>query len=76
MKQRRKNPKGKPPSDEEDESSSIAIRGTIGYIPPEYGAGGGVSTQGDIYMDQMTERMDIKDVLKELHSIKAIYLQA
>ncbi|PIA37153.1 hypothetical protein AQUCO_03000017v1, partial [Aquilegia coerulea] len=135
-----------------DESRSIAIRGTIGYIPPEYGAVGGVSTQGDIYsygicllemftgkkpthqmfkdgvslhdytklalphrvmeiidvhlladdthsgnidlvnrgreclsliirigvacsVPLMNERMNIKDVLKDLHSIKAKYLQ-
>ncbi|PIA45314.1 hypothetical protein AQUCO_01700685v1 [Aquilegia coerulea] len=31
------------------ETSSIAIRGTIGYIPPEYGTGAEVSTQGDVY---------------------------
>ncbi|KAL5714249.1 hypothetical protein ACHQM5_016236 [Ranunculus cassubicifolius] len=31
------------------DTSSISIRGTIGYIPPEYGAGGKVSTQGDVY---------------------------
>ncbi|KAL1308043.1 hypothetical protein AAHE18_17G078000 [Arachis hypogaea] len=30
-------------------ASSSAIKGTIGYIPPEYGAGGPVSPQGDIY---------------------------
>ncbi|ONK66529.1 uncharacterized protein A4U43_C06F9140 [Asparagus officinalis] len=33
----------------EDSSSSIAIRGTIGYVPPEYGAGAEVSTSGDVY---------------------------
>ncbi|XP_027939890.1 probable LRR receptor-like serine/threonine-protein kinase At3g47570 [Vigna unguiculata] len=32
-----------------DEVSSSAIRGTIGYVPPEYGAGRGVSTKGDMY---------------------------
>ncbi|AQK53601.1 LRR receptor-like serine/threonine-protein kinase EFR [Zea mays] len=29
--------------------SSIGIKGTIGYIPPEYGGGGHVSTSGDVY---------------------------
>ncbi|XP_027941329.1 probable LRR receptor-like serine/threonine-protein kinase At3g47570 [Vigna unguiculata] len=32
-----------------DQVSSSAIRGTIGYVPPEYGTGCGVSTKGDIY---------------------------
>ncbi|KAJ3679100.1 hypothetical protein LUZ60_017111 [Juncus effusus] len=32
-----------------DSQSSVGIRGSIGYIPPEYGAGGAVSTWGDVY---------------------------
>ncbi|KAJ1426374.1 Serine/threonine-protein kinase, active site [Sesbania bispinosa] len=32
-----------------DQVSSSAIKGTIGYVPPEYGAGGTVTPQGDIY---------------------------
>ncbi|KAJ1426375.1 Serine-threonine/tyrosine-protein kinase, catalytic domain [Sesbania bispinosa] len=32
-----------------DQVSSSAIKGTIGYVPPEYGAGGPVTPQGDIY---------------------------
>lgn len=30
-------------------SSSTGIRGTVGYVAPEYGMGGEVSAQGDIY---------------------------
>ncbi|KAL5730805.1 hypothetical protein ACHQM5_003596 [Ranunculus cassubicifolius] len=133
------------------ETSLIAVRGTIGYIPPEYGMGAEVSKQGDVYsygilllemftgkrptdhmfkdglnlheyckaatshrvfdiidtslsheatrnvsptsvnpikeclnaiveigiacsMEHMDERMDIKQVLKELHSIKKVFL--
>ncbi|XXG71810.1 hypothetical protein AAC387_Pa07g1050 [Persea americana] len=33
----------------QNQTSSTGIKGTIGYIPPEYGMGGGVSTFGDIY---------------------------
>lgn len=30
-------------------SSSVGLKGTIGYIPPEYGGGGHASTSGDVY---------------------------
>ncbi|KAL5719808.1 hypothetical protein ACHQM5_012545 [Ranunculus cassubicifolius] len=36
-------------SSNEYEASSISLRGTIGYIPPEYGMSAEVSTQGDVY---------------------------
>lgn len=29
--------------------SSMTIKGSIGYIPPEYGAGGALCTRGDVY---------------------------
>ncbi|TVU46647.1 hypothetical protein EJB05_06196, partial [Eragrostis curvula] len=32
-----------------NESSSFVIKGTIGYVPPEYGSGSEVSTDGDVY---------------------------
>ncbi|CAL4905016.1 unnamed protein product [Urochloa decumbens] len=33
----------------EESTTSIGIKGTIGYIPPEYGMDGNVSIQGDVY---------------------------
>ncbi|KAJ9160279.1 hypothetical protein P3X46_025693 [Hevea brasiliensis] len=33
----------------QDQTSSIGIRGTIGYVPPEYGIGGEPTTYGDVY---------------------------
>ncbi|XP_028119296.1 probable LRR receptor-like serine/threonine-protein kinase At3g47570 [Camellia sinensis] len=30
-------------------SSTLGLKGSIGYIPPEYGIGEGVSTKGDVY---------------------------
>nr|AMM42836.1 LRR-RLK [Vernicia fordii] len=32
-----------------NQSSSVGVRGTIGYTPPEYGVGSKVSTYGDTY---------------------------
>ncbi|XP_058744867.1 probable LRR receptor-like serine/threonine-protein kinase At3g47570 [Vicia villosa] len=32
-----------------DQVDSSTIKGTIGYVPPEYGAGGPVTPEGDIY---------------------------
>ncbi|KAA3481824.1 putative LRR receptor-like serine/threonine-protein kinase [Gossypium australe] len=32
-----------------NESSSLGLRGTIGYAPPEYGMGSKLSTNGDVY---------------------------
>ncbi|XP_058181794.1 putative receptor-like protein kinase At3g47110 isoform X2 [Rhododendron vialii] len=32
-----------------EETNSVAIKGSIGYVAPEYGVGGKISTQGDVY---------------------------
>ncbi|KAJ8759168.1 hypothetical protein K2173_004175 [Erythroxylum novogranatense] len=36
-------------SNKSNQSSSIGIKGTIGYAPPEYGMGSEVTTYGDVY---------------------------
>ncbi|BAT81128.1 hypothetical protein LR48_Vigan07g061600 [Vigna angularis] len=54
-----------------DEVSSFAIRGTVGYVPPEYGTGCRVSTKGDIYsygilvLEMVTGRRPIDAVFGE-----------
>ncbi|WOG85387.1 hypothetical protein DCAR_0104575 [Daucus carota subsp. sativus] len=33
----------------QSQMSSTGVRGTIGYVPPEYGMGGEISAEGDVY---------------------------
>ncbi|CAN1187576.1 Probable LRR receptor-like serine/threonine-protein kinase At3g47570 [Linum perenne] len=67
------------PSSSADPSlSSIGIKGTVGYAPPEYGMGNEVSIQGDVYsygvllLEMFTGRRPIDETFREglsLHNI-------
>ncbi|CAN1187567.1 Probable LRR receptor-like serine/threonine-protein kinase At3g47570 [Linum perenne] len=59
-------------------SSSIFIKGTVGYAPPEYGMGNKVSLQGDVYsygillLEMFTGRRPTEETFREglnLHNI-------
>ncbi|CAN1321043.1 Probable LRR receptor-like serine/threonine-protein kinase At3g47570 [Linum perenne] len=63
---------------ENPSSSSIGIKGTVGYAPPEYGMGNGISMLGDVYsygillLEMFTGRRPTEETFKEglsLHNI-------
>ncbi|CAI0540140.1 unnamed protein product [Linum tenue] len=54
-----------------EKSSSIGIKGTVGYAPPEYGMGNEISVEGDMYsygillLEMLTRRRPIDESLKD-----------
>ncbi|KAG5013702.1 hypothetical protein JHK86_025963 [Glycine max] len=57
------------------QTSTIEIKGTIGYAPPEYGMGSEVSTEGDLYsfgilvLEMLTGRRPTDEMFEDGHNL-------
>ncbi|KAK3437001.1 hypothetical protein EUGRSUZ_C01820, partial [Eucalyptus grandis] len=69
--------------DIDDNSSSVVVKGSVGYVPPEYGMGDMVSTQGDMYsygillLEMLTGRRPTEETFKDhlnLHNFVEVAL--
>ncbi|KAM7462611.1 hypothetical protein LguiA_030732 [Lonicera macranthoides] len=65
-----------------NESTSIGIRGTVGYTAPEYGLGSEISMKGDVYsygvllLEMMTGRKPIDGMIYEGLNLRNIVTKA
>ncbi|KAF8026794.1 hypothetical protein BT93_F3314 [Corymbia citriodora subsp. variegata] len=69
--------------DIDNHSSSMVVNGSVGYVPPEYGMGDMVSTQGDVYsygiilLEMFTGRRPTEEAFKDhlnLHNFVKVAL--